>query len=333
MEKCAKLAVDGSGKVTGVINEISCNPTVIQNGISIPALYWTSGILIILAILIFTSYRRVKEQTVVVVERFGKFHKIMTSGLNFKLPLVDKIAGVIDLKTQQLVVEVETKTKDNVFVTVPVAVQYFVVPTKAFDSFYKLSNPQAQIKSYVFDTVRGSVPTMILDDVFENKQKIALAVKEELSKTMDDYGYAIVTALVTDIDPAPRVKEAMNEINAQQRFRQASIEKGEGEKTLIVKRAEAESESKRLQGEGIAKERFAIVSGLRESVALMEKETGINGEEVMKILMLTQYFDTMKSMGDKGNSTVFLPSSPDGVNSLQNQIITAIKSSNIKKNE
>ena len=328
MEKCAKLLVDSSGRITNIISEMSCQTEIVYDGIQISSLSRVVGLIIIFAVFIFLTIKIVRQQSVKIIERFGKFHKIMYSGLNFKLPIIDRVAGSVDLRIQQLNVRVETKTKDNVFVSVPVAVQYYVLKDKAYEAFYKLDNPKEQIQSYVFDTVRSQIPTMILDDVFEKKEQIALSIKTELSKTMDDFGYFIVTALVTDIDPDSKVKEAMNEINAQQRFREASIAKGEGEKTLAVKRAEAEAESKRLQGEGIAKERLAIVKGLEESVSIMEKATGIKADEVMSILMLTQYFDTMKSMGDKGNSTVFLPASPEGIGALQNSIITAIKSSN-----
>lgn len=320
--------VDEQGKVSNAVPYDGAPAQVIHVpvGIQVPTLIWTGSVILALAVLCFLSLVVVRQQSLRIVERFGKFKKIMKPGLNFRVPFIDKVFDPMDLKTQQLIVSVETKTKDNVFVVVPVAVQFFVTPEKAYDAFYKLYNPKSQFEAYIFDTVRAQIPKMNLDEVFEKKEDIAIAVKQELTKTMDDFGYTIVTALVTDINPAENVKKAMNEINAQKRLKEAAMEKGEGDKILVVKNAEAQSESKRLQGEGIAKERLAIVDGLEQSVKKM-KEAGIeNSEEVMGILLLTQYFDTMKTMGEKGNSTIFLPASPEGIGSLRNEITTAIMS-------
>ena len=266
----------------------------------------------------------VKQQTVKIVERFGKFNRVLKSGLNFKIPFIERLARKLDLRIQQLDVSVETKTRDDVFVKALVAVQYFVLPEKAFEAAYKLENPAEQIKAYVFDAVRSQVPKMNLDEVFEKKEDIAQNIKTELSQTMDDFGYGIVTALVTDIDPDEKVKAAMNEINAQQRFQVAATAKGEGEKILRVKQAEGEAESKRLQGVGIAAERKAIADGLEQSIEELGK-AGMNRDEVMKVLMLTQYFDTLTKIGS-GGKVLFLQHEPEGMKNIERQIRNAMLS-------
>ncbi len=267
----------------------------------------------------------VSQQTAAVVERFGRFKKIATAGLNFKIPFIDRIAGRLSLRVQQLDVKVETKTKDNVFLFVVVSVQYFALPEKIVDAFYKLQNPQAQITSYVFDTVRAQVPLINLDDVFVAKDDIASAVKKELEHVMDDFGYGIVGSLVTDIDPDHKVKDSMNEINAAQRLRVAAVEQAEADKIRVVKAAEAEAESKALQGAGIAKQRQAIVDGLRESVSVFQKKVdGVNAKEVMDLVMMTQYYDTLKEVGASSKTnTILIPhSGPDS--NLADQIRDAV---------
>lgn len=289
---------------------------------------WFIGIAIFVALLL-DGFFIVRQQTSAVVERFGKFRRIASSGLNVKIPLIDRIAGRASLRIQQLDVRVETKTKDNVFVFVVVSVQYFVLPDKVVDAFYKLQNPQAQITSFVFDTVRARVPSMILDDLFEKKDDIALAVKKELDQVMDDFGYGIIKALVTDIDPDANVKASMNEINAAQRLREAAVQQAEADKIRVVKAAEGEAESKALQGQGIANQRKAIIEGLKESVENFSSEIkGTNAQDVMNLVLMTQYFDTIKDIGlsGKGN-TILIPHSPGGMQDisaeLRNAIITA----------
>ena len=268
----------------------------------------------------------VKQQTFKVVERFGKFTKVAYSGLNWKVPLIDSVVGGDTFRIQQLDVPVETKTKDNVFIILKISVQYNILREKAFDAFYKLESPEPQITSYVFDVVRAKVPTLTLDDVFEKKDEIASSVTSELKETMDDFGYFIVQALVTDIEPDEKVKLAMNEINAQQRLRVAATEKGEAEKVLIVKAAEAEAESKRLQGEGIANQRKAIIQGLKESVEEFEEVIdGASAKDVMNLVLVTQYFDTLKDIGGSSKSNVVMvPSSPGGVSDIAQQIQQAM---------
>ena len=272
----------------------------------------------------------VKQQTSVLIERFGRFHKVAGPGLNIRIPIVDRIAGRVSLRIQQLDVKVETKTKDNVFVFVMVSVQYFVIPEKVTDAFYRLQNPEAQITSYVYDVVRANVPKIILDDVFETKDEIAQAVKLELEQIMDDFGYGIVKALVTDIDPDANVKESMNQINAAQRLRVAAVEQAEAEKIKVVKAAEAEAESKALQGRGIADQRTAIVNGLRDSVEQFSNNVkGTSPQDVMNLVLMTQYFDTLKEVGTmSGSNTILLPHSPAGMQDISEQLRNAMITAN-----
>jgi regulator of protease activity HflC (stomatin/prohibitin superfamily) len=288
------------------------------------------ALVIIGLIVLVTGLFTVRQQTAAIIERFGKFKKISPAGLNFKVPLIDRIAGRLSLRIQQLEVRVETKTEDNVFVFVVVSVQYYVLPGKVVDAFYKLQDPQAQITSFVFDTVRARVPTMILDALFEKKDDIAQAVKGELDAVMDDFGYGIVKALVTDIDPDANVKQSMNEINASQRLREAAIQQAEADKIRVVKAAEGEAESKALQGQGIANQRKAIIEGLRESVESFNKAIdGTNAEEVMNLVLMTQYFDTLKEIGLSGkSSTILIPHSPGGMGDISEQMRDAIITAN-----
>lgn len=272
----------------------------------------------------------VQQQTAAIVQSLGKFDRVAGPGLHFKVPFVEKVAGTVNLRVQQLDVEVETKTQDNVFVRVIVSVQYFVPPEKVYDAFYKLDDPVNQIRAFVFDVVRARVPQIKLDDVFEKKDEIATAVKEELSHVMDDFGYGIVKALVTDIDPDAKVKAAMNEINAAQRLRVAATEKGEAEKILQVKAAEADAESKALSGRGIADQRRAIVEGLRESVDEFQKTVpGTTPQDVMNIILMTQYFDTLKELGQASKTnTILIPHSPGHLGELAAQIREAFITAN-----
>jgi regulator of protease activity HflC (stomatin/prohibitin superfamily) len=291
-------------------------------------LFWF--IVIIVIIVLLTGLFTVRQQTAALVERFGKFKKVSGAGLNFKVPLIDQIAGRLSLRVQQLDVRVETKTKDNVFVLVVVSVQYHVLTNKVTDAFYKLQNPQEQITAYVFDTVRARVPGVPLDQLFEMKDDIANAVKTELDTVMDDFGYGIIKALVTDIDPDAKVKTSMNEINAAQRMRMAAIEQAEADKIRVVKAAEAEAESKALQGQGIANQRKAIIEGLRESVENFSNSVnGVKSQDVMNLVMMTQYFDTIKELGNSGKSnTILIPHSPSGMGDLSEQIRNAMITAN-----
>jgi len=281
---------------------------------------------IVLLILFFSSFYTVGQQTVAIVERFGKFSRIARPGLNFKIPLIERVAGKMTLRVQQLNVKAETKTLDNVFVHIMVSVQYFVLQEKVYDAFYRLDDPELQINSYVFDVVRAKVPKINLDDLFEKKDEIAIACKTELNETMVGFGFEILNALVTDIEPDTKVKESMNEINAAQRLRVAANEKGEAEKILKVKQAEAEAESKALQGKGIADQRRAIIEGLKDSVDDFQKSvSGSNAQEVMNLVLLTQYFDTIKEISSTSKTnTILLPHSPAGMSEIAEQMRNAI---------
>lgn len=270
----------------------------------------------------------VKQQTSVIVERFGKFHSVRGAGFQLKIPVVDRIAGRLSLKVQQLDVMVETKTKDDVFVKIKVSVQYVVIANKVYDAFYRLDNPYAQITSYVFDVVRAEVPKLRLDDVFEKKDDIAIAVKSELQDAMNDYGYDIIKTLVTDIDPDEQVKHAMNRINASEREKVAAQYEGDAQRILIVEKAKAEAESKRLQGQGIADQRREIARGLEESVNVLNK-VGINSQEASALIVVTQHYDTLQAVGTLNKSNlILLPNSPHAAGDMLNNMIASFAAAN-----
>ena len=275
---------------------------------------------------VFGSFFTVRTAEVAVVVRFGKFLRIAEPGLNWKTPYIDGVAGRVSLRVNQITMTMETKTKDNVFVTIPISVQNRVRPEAVYDAFYKLADPQAQIQSYVEQVILGHVPGMTLDEVFASQSGIAAAVKKELDADMAGFGYEIVNVLVTDIVPDEKVKSAMNDINAAQREQVAANGRGEAEKILVVKKAEAESESKALQGQGIANQRKAIIEGLQTSIETFQKGVGdVSTSEVMQLVLVTQYFDTLKSIGatDKTN-TLFLGHSPGAVKDISDQILQSM---------
>ncbi|MEX1190453.1 MAG: SPFH domain-containing protein [Brumimicrobium sp.] len=286
-------------------------------------------IIVVLAVLIITGvFFLVKQQTSAIVERFGRFHSVRNSGLQLKIPLVDRIAGRINLKIQQLDVIVETKTKDDVFVRLKISVQFEVVKANVYDAFYKLENPGAQITSYVFDVVRAEVPKMKLDDVFERKDDIANAVKLELNEAMSEYGYDMIKTLVTDIDPDEQVKDAMNRINASEREKVAAEFEAEAERIKIVAKASAEAESKRLQGQGIADQRREIARGLEESVDVLNR-VGINSQEASALIVVTQHYDTLQSIGEEAKSNlILLPNAPQAGSDMLNNMIASFSASN-----
>ncbi len=283
--------------------------------------------IIVFVLLIIGTFFLVKQQSSAIVERFGRFHSIRNSGLQLKTPLIDRIAGRINLKIQQLDVIVETKTRDDVFVRLKISVQFEVVKDKVYDAFYKLENPSAQITSYVFDVVRAEVPKMKLDNVFERKDDIANAVKKELNEAMTDYGYDMIKTLVTDIDPDQQVKEAMNRINASEREKVAAEFEAEAERIKIVAKANAEAESKRLQGQGIADQRREIARGLEESVDVLNR-VGINSQEASALIVVTQHYDTLQSIGEESNSNlILLPNSPQAGSDMLNNMIASFSAS------
>ena len=279
-------------------------------------------------LLIVGTFFTVKQQSAAIVERFGKFARISHAGLRLKIPLIERVAGRLSLKIQQLDVIIETKTLDDVFVRLKVSVQYKVIRDKVYDAFYKLDYPHDQITSYVFDVVRAEVPKMKLDDVFVKKDDIALAVKAELNDAMSDYGFDIIKTLVTDIDPDAQVKAAMNRINASEREKIAAQFEGDAARILIVEKAKAEAESKRLQGQGIADQRREIARGLEESVEVLNR-VGINSQEASALIVVTQHYDTLQSLGEETNSNlILLPNAPQAGSNMLNDMVASFAASN-----
>ncbi len=279
-------------------------------------------------LLLFFTFFIVKQQSAAVVERFGKFVNVRQSGLQLKIPLIDNVAGRLSLRIQQLDVVVETKTKDDVFVKLKVSVQFKVIKEKVYDAFYKLDNPADQITSFIFDVVRAEVPKLILDDVFLKKDDIAIAVKSELQEAMTEYGFQIIKTLVTDIDPDAQVKESMNRINASEREKVAAQFEGEAQKILIVEKAKAEAESKRLQGQGIADQRREIARGLEDSVKVLNG-VDINSQEASALIVVTQHYDTLQSVGAEANSNLILmPNSPQAGSEMLNNMVASFTASN-----
>ena len=301
---------------------------------------WNVFYFIALFIVLRGTFYLVTQTQAVIIERLGKFHKVSKAGLHLKIPLIDSISGNLNLRVRELPVEVETKTKDDVFVRIVVSVQFFVIASEdgIKASFYELNNPEQQIQSYVFDSIRSEVPLMELDDVFAQKEKIAIAIKNELSETMKRFGFDFIKALVTDIDPDAKVKHSMNEINAAKRMKEAAKEEAAGAKIRVVAAAEADAESKRLSGEGIAMQRIAIANGLKESVQEVKQamESGVTSKEVMNMLFLTQHYETIAKLGEHNSSTIFMPYSPNNVADLQLQIqssLIAVEELKNKKNK
>src|SRR6201995_1076425 len=274
----------------------------------------------------------VEQQERAIVERFGKFVRVAGPGLQRKSPFVERRAGSMSLQVEQLNTDIETKTKDNVFVVVKLAVQYMVgaAEEQVKDAFYKLDNPEAQMNSFAPDVVRSHIPTMDLDEAYADADTIAKHIQETLQQQMATYGYEIIKALITNIEPDQRVKDAMNNINAARRNQDAATAQGEGDKTLRIKKAEAESESMRLHGEGVAAERVAIAQGLKDSLAVLANEHGIDPKEAMGLVALTQYMDTIRSVGEHGNmTTLLLPHSPASVGSLMDQVQQGMLTGNL----
>ncbi|HHK1443696.1 TPA: SPFH domain-containing protein [Streptococcus pyogenes] len=291
-----------------------------------PFIFIGFGVIVILAIVASTLYV-VRQQSVAIVERFGRYQKTATSGIHIRLPFgIDKIAARVQLRLLQSEIIVETKTKDNVFVTLNVATQYRVNEQNVTDAYYKLMKPESQIKSYIEDALRSSVPKLTLDELFEKKDEIALEVQHQVAEEMSTYGYIIVKTLITKVEPDAEVKQSMNEINAAQRKRVAAQELANADKIKIVTAAEAEAEKDRLHGVGIAQQRKAIVDGLAESIQeLKEANISLNEEQIMSILLTNQYLDTLNTFAAKGNQTLFLPNTPSGVEDIRTQVLSALK--------
>ncbi|HHV3402096.1 TPA: SPFH domain-containing protein [Streptococcus agalactiae] len=284
-------------------------------------------ILVLVIVLLITSLYVVKQQTVAIIERFGKYQKTATSGIHIRVPLgIDKIAARVQLRLLQSEIIVETKTKDNVFVTLNIATQYRVNENNVTDAYYKLIKPEAQIKSYIEDALRSSVPKLTLDELFEKKDEIALEVQHQVAEEMSTYGYIIVKTLITKVEPDAEVKQSMNEINAAQRKRVAAQELANADKIKIVTAAEAEAEKDRLHGVGIAQQRKAIVDGLADSIQeLKDANVTLTEEQIMSILLTNQYLDTLNTFAINSNQTIFLPNNPEGVEDIRTQVLSALK--------
>mgnify|MGYP000953631243 FL=1 len=285
-------------------------------------------LLLVAGVIVISSLYVVKQQSVAIIERFGRYQKISDSGIHMRAPFgIDKIAARVQLRVLQSEIVVETKTQDNVFVTMNVATQYRVNESNVKDAYYKLMRPESQIKSYIEDALRSSVPKLTLDELFEKKDEIALEVQKQVAEEMSTYGYIIVKTLITKVEPDAEVKQSMNEINAAQRKRVAAQELAEADKIKIVTAAEAEAEKDRLHGVGIAEQRKAIVDGLADSIKeLKGANVDLTEEQIMSILLTNQYLDTLNNFADKeGNNTIFLPSNPDGVENIRTQILSALK--------
>jgi len=288
----------------------------------------TYVIIFVVVVLVASGLFTVKQQTIAIIERFGKFQSTKPPGLQLKIPVFDKVAGRVSLRVQQLDVIVETKTKDDVFVHLKISVQFLVRVDHVYDAFYKLQNPHEQITAFIFDVVRAEVPKMILDDVFEKKEEIALAIQRDLKQAMLNYGYDIIKALVTDIDPDENVKIAMNRINAADREKIAAQHEGDAQRILIVERAKAEAESKRLQGKGIADQRREIARGLEESVVVLNR-AGINSQEASALIIITQHYDTLQSIGaDTKSNLILLPNNPNAASTMLNDMVTSLVAAN-----
>lgn len=283
------------------------------------------GVLIFLGLIVlFASFFTVKQETAAIVERFGKFLTVRQSGLHLKIPFIDQVAKRLNLRIQQLDVIIDTKTLDNVFIRMKVSVQYQVIRNQVGDAYYRLENPENQITSYVFDVVRAEVPKLKLDDVFVKKDDVAIAVKGELQEAMQSYGYDIIKALVTDIDPDEQVKHAMNRINAAEREKTAAEYESEAQKIRIIAVAKAEAESKKLQGQGIADQRREIAKGLEESVKMLN-DAGINAQEASALIVVTQHYDTLHSIGANNRSNlVLLPNSPSAASTMLNDLVVSM---------
>jgi regulator of protease activity HflC (stomatin/prohibitin superfamily) len=289
-----------------------------------PSIIFLPILFIASIVIVYLGFRIVKQQEAIVIERLGKFHSVGHAGFNVLMPFLDKIAGKVSLKIQQLDVQVETKTRDNVFVKVNISVQFQVIRDSIYEAFYKLTNSQDQITAYVFDTVRAQVPTMKLDDVFVKKDEIAIAIKNELEIAMQEYGYQIIKALVTDIDPDQQVKKSMNQINAAERLKLAAEFEAEAQRIKIVAKARADAESKKLQGQGTADQRREIAKGLEESVEMLNK-VGIGSQEASALIVITQHYDTLLSMGENANSNVvLLPNSPSTASDMMTNLIASM---------
>ncbi len=280
-------------------------------------------ILIIVGLIFFFSMLFVVgQQDAFIIQRLGKFHRVARAGLNIKIPIIDLIAGKLSLRIRELDIPGQFKTSDNVFVTMVLRVQYSVIPEQSADAFYKLQAPEQQISAFVLNVVRGEVAKMQLRDVFEHQDTIGTAVNQQLSISMTEFGFLIRNALVNEVRPAEEVVTAMNRVQASENEKTAAKLQGEAAKFKTVLHAEAEAEAKRLQGEGIAAQREAIVRGLSVSVeSLRTAMPTADPQTLMNLVLINQYFDAMRdiSTGDKAK-VIFVPSGPGAYRDISDQL-------------
>lgn len=267
----------------------------------------------------------VPQQKIYIIERLGKFNRVATAGLHLMIPFIEHRATIMDMRILQLENTIVTKTKDDTFVSLKVAVQYRIDKSRVYEAFYELSDPQDQIKSYIEDSVRNSVPDITLDQTFSQKDEIAQQVKALLQEKMTQFGYSIISTLITDIQPDQAVVNAMNSINEAQRRRQAAKELAEAEKITVVTKAEAQRDEMRLHGEGVAQQRKAIIDGLMQSVTDLQ-DTGLNSQQIMSVILANQYIDVLNGFADSQNTKIlFTDGKPTGIEGVRDSIISALE--------
>lgn len=289
------------------------------------------AVFVIAIVSILKSFYVVQNKEAAILEKLGKFSGVRHAGLHFKTPFVEQVRDTINLQVRQLDVQVETKTKDNVFVEIPVAVQYQVIPGSEEQAFYALTDHKQQIESYVQDTVRTSVAKMTLDESFASKDNLAQDVEQSLKESMEKYGWMFINTLVTDIRPDSKVRESMNSINAAQREKAAAVELAEAEKVKVIKEAEGLAEARRLQGKGLADQRMEISKGIAEQYKHLD-DVNIDNPEI--VMMMTQYFDTMIDVAERSNGAVmFMPSDTAGANNMISAMRNSLISADVISNQ
>lgn len=279
-----------------------------------------------------------KTGSVNIIEQFGRFHSVRRPGLSILWPCIGQYkAGTVSLRLQSLTVRCETKTKDNVFLHIECCVQYKVTDAQSAEKFfYQLTDPEQQMTAILFDVIRSLAPKMVLDDIFISKTELGDAVQAELAKSFSSFGVAIVQTPITDIDPNQSVKNAMNQIQTNERLKIAARDEGEAAKIKQIKMAEAAGEATRIQaaaeaeathlrGVGMAKQRHAILEGMRADVEEWSSVPGMDAQSVVALMLQNTYYGVLKDMGEApGGNTIFVPSTPNSVNHMTDQIRDAM---------
>lgn len=290
------------------------------------------SVIILIAILIAffaASVFIVPQQQAYIVERFGKFQSVMFAGIHMRIPFVDRIAMKTNMRVSQLNVKLETKTLDNVFVTVVASTQFRVNPENVATAYYELRDPAGQLRSYMEDALRSAIPALTLDDAFARKDDVAADVQKTVGNEMSRFGFTVVKTLITAIDPSPQVKHAMDSINAAQREKEATRQRAEAQRIQIETQAAAEAEKTRLQGEGQANYRREIANGIVDQIKSLQA-VGMNIGDVNNVVLFNQYLDVMRSLAESDNAkTVVLPAStPGGYQELYEQTTKAMLTAN-----